>query len=93
MLLLSSSCASADYRRGSADVFQCSDGSELTVQFQRRTATVLAGGHSYVLVRKSSNLGERFASPEATLIIDGDFAAFVADDLHGLQGCRSRSKF
>ena len=46
--------------------------SELTVHYQNRSAAVLAGGHSYALVRKTSNVGERFASPRATLIIDGE---------------------
>jgi hypothetical protein len=70
-------------------VFRCRDGSELTVRYyQGQTATVLAGGHSYALRLKPSNVGKRFASRQATLIIDGDFAAFVADDLDNLGGCR-----
>jgi hypothetical protein len=87
MLLLSSSCASAEFRGDTAEVFRCRDGSELTVQYQQQAATVIAGGHSYVLRRRPSNIGERFTSPLATLIVDGDFAAFVADDLHDLRGC------
>ena len=90
MLLLFSSCASAEFGDARSDVFRCRDGSELTVRYQHQTATVLAGGHSYALDWKSSDVGKRFASSRATLIIDGDFAAFVADDLDDLGGCRSQ---
>ena len=87
MLLLSSSWAPAELRGHPADVFKCMDGSGLTVRYQQQTATVLVDGRSYELLRKPSNIGERFTSPLATLIIDGEFAAFVADDLHDLKGC------
>ena len=50
-------------------------------------SAVLLGGQTYALRRKPSNIGWRFVSPQATLIIDGDFAAFVADDLNHLRGC------
>jgi Membrane-bound lysozyme-inhibitor of c-type lysozyme len=93
LLLLSSSCASAKLSGGAAHDFRCRDGSELTVHYHQQTATVLVGGHSYALWRKPSNIGERFSSSRATLIIDGDFAAFVADDLHQLRGCRSQPTF
>ena len=90
LLLLGSACASAEFAADSAAVFQCRDGSQLTVNYENRSATVLAGGHSYELVRKPSGVGERFASSRATLIIDGNFAAFVADELPRLRGCTRR---
>ena len=90
MLLLFSSCASAEFGDARTDVFRCRNGSELTVRHQQQAVTVLAGGQSYALDWKSSDVGKRFASRRATLIIDGDFAAFVADDLGDLGGCRSR---
>lgn len=93
MVLLSSSSASAESRGGSADVFRCRDGSELVVHYRPQAATVVAGGHSYELARRPSNVGERFASPQATLIVDGESATFIADDLHHLRGCRSQPKF
>jgi hypothetical protein len=88
LMLLASSCASAELPLGSSDLLRCRDSSELTVYYQGQTATVLAGGHSYALRRKPSSVGKRFASHKATLIIDGHFAAFVADDLDNLGGCR-----
>ena len=71
-------------------MFRCRDGSQLSVQYQQRSATVMTGGASYALPRKPSDVGKRFASDRATLIIDGDFAAFVADGLHRLRGCARR---
>ena len=91
LLLLASSCASAEFPLKSPDVFRCRNGFELTVRYEHQFATVRTGGRSYALVRKPSNIGERFASSQATLIIDGNFAAFVADDLHHLKGCARRS--
>jgi hypothetical protein len=87
LLLLCSSCAYAQDQTGSTESFQCRDGSQLSVKYQRRSATVIAGGRSFTLPRKASNVGQRFASDRATLIIDGEFAAFAADGLHRLGGC------
>ena len=69
-------------------MFGCRDGSTLTVYYQPHSATLLVDGQTYALRRKPSNVGKHFAARQATLIIDGDFAAFVADDLNHLRGCR-----
>ena len=88
ILALASPCVSTDLVEGATEVFRCIDGTELTVHYHSRAARVVAGNQSYELALKSSHLGRRFVSPEATLIVDGEFAAFVADNLHHLQGCR-----
>jgi hypothetical protein len=75
-----------------AALFRCHDGRVLQVQYGRKTAKVLVEGRSYVLVRKPSRLGNRFTSPTAALIIDGAYAAFAAEDLYDLQGCRSSTE-
>lgn len=69
--------------------FQCERGSAFSVENRGTTAMVRFDDGSYRLHRNPSSLGERFTSPEATLIIDGDFAAFVAKDRLDLQGCMS----
>lgn len=69
--------------------FVCEDAVSFGVRRSATAATVSFGDGDYRLERKRSSIGERFASPGATLIIDGDFAAFVAEDRLGLDGCRS----
>jgi hypothetical protein len=41
------------------------------------------------LNKKPTSLGVRFSSGEATLIIDGNFAAFVADEEKNYGRCRA----
>jgi len=71
-----------------ATVFQCNGRRSISVHYHKKSVTVRALDRSYELLAKSSNLGTRFSSAKATLIIDGEFAAFVADDLLDLDGCR-----
>lgn len=81
------SCACANSTSNS-DTFRCRDGSKLTVIRHDGGARALVGKRSYDLRQKPSNLGERFVSSEATLIIDGEFATFVTADLRSLGGCK-----
>ena len=39
--------------------------------------------------RRASSIGIKFIAPGAALILDGAFAAFVADDAPLLRQCRS----
>ena len=71
--------------------FKCADGRMLQVEYDDRRAKVVVEGRSYAMPRQVSQLGTRFSSPTATLIIDGKFAAFVADGLYSLRGCRSEN--
>jgi hypothetical protein len=38
---------------------------------------------------KPASIGKRYASSDATLVIDGQFAAFVTDQVSDLLGCYS----
>lgn len=52
-------------------------------------AVVSFGDDVYRLQRRRSSIGERFVSPQATLIVDGQSAVFVADNRLGIRGCRA----
>ena len=82
------SCAAPINAAATAN-FKCADSRILQVQYDAKRANVIAEGRPYALPRQASGLGMRYASPTATLIIDGNFAAFVADDLYDLRGCHS----
>ena len=66
--------------------YKCLDGSRFTLTASPTTAVVRFPDREYRLVRKSSALAVKYASARATLYLDGDFAAFVADD-RPLPGC------
>jgi hypothetical protein len=69
--------------------FVCEQGGSFTVSRSGTTALVRFGDGGYRLERRRSSIGERFSSLGATLIIDGDFAAFVAEDRLDVSGCTS----
>jgi hypothetical protein len=67
--------------------FACQGGTEILVSERDSGAAVRVGEKTYQLRPKSSSLGRKFVSAEATLIIDGSFAAFVATDRFNLREC------
>lgn len=69
--------------------FQCDGGRSLNVVQTGKRATVQVGERRYELQAKASSLGDRYVSEHASLVIDGSFAAFVADDLLDLEGCHA----
>ena len=77
-------------RTEAASSYRCSGQRTLNVQYSRAGAVVTVnGGRSYDLARGGSGIGERFSSDDATLIIDGDLAAFAATDVLDLRGCKA----
>ncbi|QHD65931.1 hypothetical protein GS397_01825 [Sphingobium yanoikuyae] len=66
----------------------CENGRYFLLGFAPRRATVIAEKRRYEMRRKESSLGQYYHSTEATLIIDGDFVAFVPRDDWDWQGCR-----
>ena len=78
-------------RTPSAASFTCAaDHSfQVTYRARGRVAAVRTPTKEYLLDRKPGNLGQRFSSSQATLIIDGDFAAFVAEEAGEYSQCRS----
>jgi hypothetical protein len=67
--------------------YVCSDGRSFTVVRDAQHATVQFADGRYRLVRRSSSIGPKYASNDATLLIDGDFAAFVTKSVTNLESC------
>ena len=90
MLLLPGGCSAqsvAEAKRSS--VYRCADGRSFTVEESGEAARVDYYDEHYRLPRRSSGIGTRFASQDATLIIDGDMAVFVTENIVDLQACRA----
>lgn len=67
--------------------YRCLDDTKFTLTLSTDQAVVrFKDGGTYHLPRKSSSLAIKYADKTATLYLDGDFAAFVADD-RPLPGC------
>jgi hypothetical protein len=66
--------------------YLCLDNSRFTLTASPSVAVVRFPDRDYVLPRRPSALAVRYASKEATLYLDGKFAAFVAED-RPLPGC------
>lgn len=68
-------------------VYQCTDGRMFSVARDARRAAVYYENERYSLSRRPSSMGIKYASPEATLIVDGEFAAFVTETIIDLKSC------
>lgn len=66
--------------------YQCFDESSFTLVLSPGEAVVRFRDGEYKLPRRSSAIAVKYATAKATLYLDGDFAAFVADD-RPLPGC------
>ena len=66
--------------------YLCLDNSRFTLTASPTMAVVSFPDRDYILKRRQSALAIRYASKEATLYLDGKFAAFVAED-RPLPGC------
>ena len=67
-------------------LYRCLDDTTFTLSVSPSQAIVRFKDGEYRLPRRSSGLAIKYASEVATLYLDGDFAAFVADD-RPLPGC------
>jgi hypothetical protein len=67
---------------------QCAGGRQFLLQAEQRRAQVRLGERQLELVRKPSSIGQQYHSPQATLIQDGDFIAFIPKDDASWQDCR-----
>jgi hypothetical protein len=79
--------SSAEPIGGPGVQYTCSSQQNIIVERDRSSARVTFGGHSYVLWRKASDIGQKYLSRAAALIIDGRSAVFVADDGTDLGMC------
>lgn len=66
--------------------YMCLDHTMFTLSTSNEIAIVRFQDGEYRLPRRSSDIAIKYASKEATLYLDGEFAAFVADD-RALPGC------
>ena len=69
--------------------YVCNDGRSFSVQRDEDSASILYTDSRYSLPRRPSSIGIKYESPEATLIIDGKFAALVTETIVDLQACRA----
>jgi hypothetical protein len=67
---------------------RCEGGRYFLLRLDPQQATVIAEKRRYEMRRKESSLGQYYHSTEATLIIDGNFVAFVPREDWDWQGCR-----
>jgi hypothetical protein len=66
--------------------YRCLDDTSFTLRLTDKLAIVEFADGQYRLPRRSSAIAIKYATDKATLYLDGDFAAFVADD-RPLPGC------
>jgi hypothetical protein len=69
-----------------AVAYRCLDDTTFTLSISQTAAIVRFKDGEYRLPRRPSALATKYATRAATLYLDGDFAAFVADD-RPLPGC------
>ena len=70
----------------SYSTYVCLDNSMFTLSLSDQMAIVRFRDGEYRLPRRGSAIAIKYATDQATLYLDGDFAAFVADD-RPLPGC------
>ena len=78
--------AAASVNPADFSTYLCLDNSIFTLSTSNEIAIVRFQDGEYRLPRRPSDLAIKYASNEATLYLDGEFAAFVADD-RPLPGC------
>lgn len=71
-----------------ASTFLCADDRSFSVERNADGATVHYLDAYYHLSRRPSSIGYKYGSREASLIIDGDYAAFVTETVPDLEDCR-----
>jgi hypothetical protein len=77
---------SAYAQDGQTVIYRCLDDTTFTLRASQDFAIVQFANGEYKLPRRPSDIALKYASDQATLYLDGDFAAFVADD-RPLPGC------
>lgn len=68
-------------------LYECADGRTFTVRSDPYDASVAYDDEHYRLTRRPSSIGTKYASTEATLIVDGNFAAFATETVVDLNQC------
>jgi hypothetical protein len=68
--------------------FNCGNQNRFSVRPVSGGALISLPGRQLRMATQPFRLGERFTSPEGTLIIDGDFASLVLNDDLSFQACK-----
>mgnify|MGYP003582730600 CR=1 FL=1 len=79
-LLLFLPLTSAQARMGDWVHVECAEGRSFELLISQEHAVVELKRRRLVLQRRPSSIGQQYRTREVTLIIDGDFVAFVPDD-------------
>jgi len=82
-----SACSANPRHVDSTERYLCNNDRHLTVTRSDKAALVLFEGRNYKLTARPGSLGERYGGTGAYLVIDDDFAAFVADQEYGPSRC------
>jgi len=75
----------------SPPTYRCLDGTMFTLSASPSVAIVRFKDQEYRMQRRPSGIAIKYQSKMATLYLDGDFAAFVAED-RPLPGCTKVAK-
>ena len=88
LALAAAGCAAPAAGTAPSDLlYTCEGGESFMVRDSGSAAVVRFGDGGYVLDRRPSSIGRKFASKSATLIIDGETAVFVSEDRLDLDRC------
>lgn len=68
-------------------IYHCDGARSFSVRLTASSAKVSLEGTQFTLPRRASSIGQKYASADGPLILDGDFAAFVTRQDTGLSGC------
>ena len=73
-------------------LYRCADNRTFTtITRDDRSIQIVTATGSYIMARRPSSLGIKYRSEEGTLILDGDFAAFVLRNDANFRDCTRRS--
>ena len=86
-MILLAACSAVAAPRLTSSIYRCHDGQRFSVDRNSQTALIRYANNRYSLSRRPSSLGVKYSSAEATLIIDGQFAAFVTETVMDLENC------
>lgn len=86
--MLLGSCSAQSAKPKVETTYRCSDGRTFKVLRDSYEADVDYANESYSLQRRPSSIGIRYGSTEASLILDGPYAAFVTETVVDLPQCK-----
>ena len=70
-----------------AAIYRCPDGRAFTVERNPYEAVIQYADERYALSRRPVSTGIKYSSTEATLFIEGRFAAFASETIVELSRC------